>query len=55
MTQMTVISMLTVLILKVVSSVSVEVAIKEVVKYAQVCSVRTCVVIRLYIPTCRCT
>ena len=38
-TQMTVISMLTVLILEVVSSVSVEVATKEVVKYAQVCSV----------------
>ena len=45
MTQITVMLMLTVLILEVISSVSVEVAIKEVVKYAQVCSVRTCVAI----------
>ena len=45
MEEITVILMLTVLILMVVSSVSVEVAIKEVVKCAQVCSVRTFVVL----------
>ena len=38
-TQITVMLMLTVLILEVVSSVSVEKAMKEMVKYAQVCQV----------------